>query len=146
VSLDSLPCFARAFVWQFIKRPNTYAYSTHVSIIKTHKETNIIIWWRLLQKRVVCTNFNMIYPRYYCVWLESLQFIEGLLKKNEKKLARTFNFTFRYIVDVHSLKNSRFGDFVDRIYPIELEIKDTTDTDRSAPYLEIDREGRLRTQ
>jgi hypothetical protein len=25
-----------------------------------------------------------------------------------------------------------FGDFVDRIYPIEHEIKDTTDTDRSA--------------
>jgi hypothetical protein len=38
--------------------------------------------------------------------------------------------------------------FVDRIYPIELEIKDTTDTDRSALYLdihlEIDIEGRLR--
>jgi hypothetical protein len=34
------------------------------------------------------------------------------------------------------------------IYPIELEIKDTTDTDRSASYLdlhlEIDSEGRLR--
>ena len=58
-------------------------------------------------------------------------FIQGLLKKNEKKLARSFNFTFRYIDDVFSLNNSRFGDFVDRIYPIELEIKDTTDTDRS---------------
>jgi hypothetical protein len=46
------------------------------------------------------------------------------------------------------LYNSRFGDFVDRIYPIELEIKDTTDTDRSASYLdlhlEIDSEGWLR--
>jgi hypothetical protein len=49
-----------------------------------------------------------------------------------------------------SLNNSRFGDFVDRIYPIELEIKDTTDTDTSASYiglhLEIDSEGRLRTK
>ena len=59
-------------------------------------------------------------------------FIQGLLKKNEKKLTRSFNFTFRYIDDVLSLKNSRFGDFIDRIYPIELEIKDTTDTYRSA--------------
>ena len=37
---------------------------------------------------------------------------------------------------------------VDHNYPIELEIKDTTDTDRSASYLdlhlEIDRERRLR--
>ena len=56
-------------------------------------------------------------------------FIQGLLKKNEKKLA------FRYINDVLSLNNSRFGDFVDRIYPIELDIKDATDTARSASYL-----------
>ena len=43
-----------------------------------------------------------------------------------------------------------FRDFVDRIYSIELEIKDTTDTDMSASYLdihlEIDNEGRLRTK
>ena len=72
-------------------------------------------------------------------------FIQELLKKNEKKLARSFNFTFRFIYDVLSLNNSRFGDFVDRIYPIQLEIKDTTDTDRSASYLDlhlkIDSEG-----
>jgi hypothetical protein len=77
-------------------------------------------------------------------------FIQELLQKHEKSLARSFNFTFRYIYDVLSLKNSRFGDFVDRIYPIELEIKDTTDTDRSASYLDlhlkIDSEGRLRTK
>ena len=64
--------------------------------------------------------------------------------------ARSFNFTLLYIDDVLSLNNSRFDDFVDRIYPIELEIKDTTDTDRSASYLdlhlEIDSEGRLRTK
>ena len=64
-------------------------------------------------------------------------FIQGFPKKNEKKLARSFNFTFRYIDDVLSLNNSRFGDFLDRIYPIELEIKDTTDTDRSASYLDL---------
>ena len=49
-----------------------------------------------------------------------------------------------------SLNNSRLGDFVDRIYPIELEIKNITDTDRSASYLdlhlEIDSEGQLRTK
>ena len=73
-----------------------------------------------------------------------------LLKKNEKKLARSFNFTFRDIDDVLSLNNYRFCDFVDRIYPIELEIKDTTDTDKSASYLgihlEIGSDGRLRTK
>jgi hypothetical protein len=46
-------------------------------------------------------------------------------------------FTFRYIDDVLSLNKSRFGDFVDRMYPIELKIKDITYTDRSASYLDI---------
>ena len=54
------------------------------------------------------------------------------------------------IFHVLSENNSRFGDFVARIYPIELEIKDTTDTDRSASYLdvhlEIDCERQLRTK
>jgi hypothetical protein len=71
-----------------------------------------------------------------------------LLNENETKLARSFNFTFRYIDDVLSLSNSRFGDFVDRIYLIEFEIKNTTDTDRSASYIDlhlvIDSRGRLR--
>jgi hypothetical protein len=57
---------------------------------------------------------------------------------------------FRYIDDVLSLNNSRVGDFVDRIYPIELETKDTTAIDMSASYLdihiEIDSEGWLRTK
>ena len=47
-------------------------------------------------------------------------FIQGLLKNNEKKVALSFNFTFCYIDDVLSLNNSKLGDFVDLIYPIEL--------------------------
>jgi hypothetical protein len=34
--------------------------------------------------------------------------------------------------DVLSLNNSSFGDFIDRMNPIELEIKDTTDIDNTA--------------
>ena len=41
------------------------------------------------------------------------------------KLARSFNFMFRYIDDVFSMDNTKFEDFVDGIYPIELEKKDT---------------------
>ena len=73
----------------------------------------------------------------------------GFSRKKEK-LSRSFNVTFRYIDDVLSQNNSRFGRFVDRIYPIELEIKDTTYTDTSASYLdihfEIDSDGRIRTK
>ena len=77
-------------------------------------------------------------------------FIQGLLKKYGKWLVRFFNFTFRIIGDALSLNNYKFGDFVDRIYPIESEIKDTTDTAMSASYfdlhLEIDSECLLRTK
>jgi hypothetical protein len=60
-------------------------------------------------------------------------FIQGLLKKIEKKLARSFNIMFRYADDVLSkIYNSKFGGFVDRIYSIEVEIKDTRNTTRSA--------------
>ena len=47
-------------------------------------------------------------------------------KKNKQKnrTAWSFNFTFSYTDDVLSLNNARFCDFVDRIYPIEVEIKD----------------------
>ena len=88
-------------------------------------------------------------PTCSCIRMRQTSYI-GLLKKNEKKLARIFNLTLRYIYDILSLNNSRFGDFVDCIYPIEPEIKDTTDADRSVSYLdlhlEIDSEGRLRTK
>ena len=46
--------------------------------------------------------------------------------------------------------NSMFGDFIARIYPIEIETKETTDTSISPSYLElhleIDSEGWLRTK
>jgi hypothetical protein len=106
----------------------------------------------VFQQRVGIPMGNNCAPLLADLFLYSYEaeFIKGLLKKNEKKLARSFNFTFRYIDDVLSLNNYRLSDFVDRIYPIELEIKDTTDTDRSASYLDlhlaIDSEGRLRTK
>ena len=90
----------------------------------------------------LCSSSNRL------VYLFAFDFIQGLFKKNEKKLPRSFNFTFRYIDDVLSLNNSKLGDFVDRIYPTELEIKDTTDTATSASYLDlqhidVDSAGRL---
>ena len=62
---------------------------------------------------------------------------ERLLKKNENNLAQSFNFTFRYMDVVLSMHNSKLGDYVDRIYYTELEIKDITDTARDASYLDL---------
>jgi hypothetical protein len=112
----------------------------------------VIFGGRVFQQTVgipMCTNCVPLLADLFLYSYET-DFIQGLLNKNGKKLARSFNFRFRYIDDVLLLNNSRFGGFVNRIYLIELEIKDTTDTDRSASYLhihiEIDSEGWLRTQ
>ena len=44
-------------------------------------------------------------------------------------MARFFNYvTFCYKDDVLSLHTAKLGDFVDKIYPIELEIKVTSET------------------
>jgi hypothetical protein len=46
---------------------------------------------------------------------------------NNKKLAMSFNHTFRYIDDVLSINNNNFHNYAHLIYPDELEIQDITD-------------------
>jgi hypothetical protein len=48
-------------------------------------------------------------------------------KKKDRKLDHTFSSSFRYINDVLSLNNSRFGNYLNRIYPNELEVMENTD-------------------
>ena len=42
----------------------------------------------------------------------------------------------RYIDDILSLNNSKISEFIDVIYPCELNIKDTTESSISASYLD----------
>ena len=65
------------------------------------------------------------------------EFVQKLLRDNNKKLAVSFNHTFRYIDDVVCINNHNFHNHVHLIYPEELEIKDTTESDKSASYLDI---------
>jgi hypothetical protein len=58
-------------------------------------------------------------------------------KQKTKNLAVSFNRTFRYIDHVLSINNHKFHKYVHLIYPDELEIKDTTESDKSASYLDI---------
>ena len=54
----------------------------------------------------------IITPHMMIIWFGQKYLYVKSLKKNEKKLVQSFNFTFSYIDDVLSLNNSRFGDFV----------------------------------
>ena len=64
-------------------------------------------------------------------------FLLGVLKNKDRKLAQIFNSSFRYIDGVLSLNNSRFCDYLHRIYPNELEVENTTDTQKSTSYLDL---------
>ena len=78
------------------------------------------------------------------------EFLQKLVKDKKIHEARAFNFTYRYIDDVLSINNSRFAEFLPLIYPLELEVKETTDAASSASfldlYLEFDDSGQLSTK
>ena len=63
--------------------------------------------------------------------------VQKLLRDKNKKLVVSFNLTYRHIDDVLSINNHNFHNYVHLIYPDELEIKDTTESDRCASYLDI---------
>ena len=78
-----------------------------------------------------------------------VEFIQSLLSTGKKKIASQFNFTYRYIDDVLSINNPDFENYLDQMYPAELEIKDKTESNTSASYLDlllsIESDGQLRT-
>ena len=76
-------------------------------------------------------------------------FIQSLLSTGKKKLESQFNFTYRYIDDVLSINNPDFDNYLGQMYPAELEIKNTTESNTSTSYLDlilsIGRDGHLCT-
>ena len=67
----------------------------------------------------------------------------------KEKIASQFNFSYRYIDDVLSINNPDFVNYLGQMYSPELEIKDTTESNTSASYLDlllsIESDGQLRT-
>ena len=71
------------------------------------------------------------------------EFIQFLLSTGKKKLASQFNFTYRYIDDVLSINNPDFENYLGQMYPAELEIRDTTESNTSASYLDYSCRSRV---
>ena len=65
------------------------------------------------------------------------EFIQTLIRSGERRLAKSFNFTYRYIDDVISLNNPKFSRYINDIYPVELEIKETTDDQNHSSFLDL---------
>ena len=77
------------------------------------------------------------------------EFIQSLLSAGKKRSASPFNFKCWYIDDVLSINNPDFENYLGQMYPPELEIKDTTESNTFASYwdllLSIGRDRQLRT-
>jgi hypothetical protein len=84
-----------------------------------------------------CFNRILVFHWKLIVLHHSPICFKGYSRKKDRKLSQTFNSRYRYIDDVQSVNNSRFGDYLQCIYPNELEVKFTTDTKKSASYLDI---------
>ncbi|KAK3089391.1 hypothetical protein FSP39_003240 [Pinctada imbricata] len=83
-------------------------------------------------------------------------YLHGFSKENafiaaqgKRYVASNFKLTYRYIDEVLSIKNPKFANNLSRIYPSELEVKETKETNNSASYLDImlsyDTDGHINT-
>ena len=66
---------------------------------------------------------------YLFLYSYEAEFIQSLLKAGKKHLAQQFNFTYRYIDDVLSLKNTKFAEYLEFI-------KETMETAAASSYLD----------
>ena len=130
----------------------SYFVKNHSDSNKKLSETNIIKILDFLIGSIFVTfsipmgtNCSPLFADLFLYYYVA-DFIHKLLRKKDKNQAKSFQFTSSYIL---SQNNSKFGNYVWRIYPIEPEIQDTPDTVTSASYfdlyLELDNEARLKT-
>ena len=64
------------------------------------------------------------------------EFFNKLIKEGKRKLARKFNLSYRYIDELISFNNKRFKEFISDIYPKELTISETMESNSAASYLD----------
>ena len=64
------------------------------------------------------------------------EFVQNLLQAGKKYVAQQFNFAYRYRDDVLPLKNTKFAEYLEFIYPRELETNETVETAASSSNLD----------
>jgi hypothetical protein len=124
--------------YYFVKHQSDskYKYST-VEIKRRWNSNNPLAFlWALIL---------LLYWQTYCYIHIRQTLFTNCFEIVTKKLAVSFNHTFRYIDDVLSINNHNFHNYVHLIYPKELdstypnepEIKDTTVSSTFASYLDV---------
>ena len=100
----------------------------------------VIFGGRVFQQTVgipMGTNCASLLADLFLYFYEA-HFIQGLLRKTKRSYPDPLFHVLLYIwCPFKNINNFKFDDFVDRVCATELETKDTTDTARSASYLNL---------
>ena len=65
-------------------------------------------------------------------------FLDNMIRSGHRKLARSFNLCFRYnINDAIVFNNKKFWEYVKDIYPSQLNVEKTNQSDNLASYLDL---------
>ena len=127
------------FVRDHFDAPQKYSVADVIKMLE-YLNDNIFVEFggRIFQQTIGIPMGTNCAPLFADLILYSYEaeFVQSLLQAGKKYLAQQFNFTYRCIDDVLSLKNTTFAEYLEFIYPCELEIKVTTETAASSSYLD----------
>ena len=65
------------------------------------------------------------------------EFLDSLVRSGHRRLARSFNFCYRYIDDLIVFNNKKFIDYVRDTYPSEVNVEKANWLDNQANYLDL---------
>ena len=73
-----------------------------------------------------------------------------MIRSGRRKLARSFNLCFRHIDDLIVFNNKKFWEHIEDIYPCQLNVEKTNQSDNLESYLDltftIEKDGKLSTK
>ena len=131
--------------WCFNIESKTYLCISDKAGVFSNKKYDSYECWSFTEYG---TNCALLSPTSF-LYSNEADFIKSLLSTGKKHLASRFNLTYRYIDDVLSINNPKFENYLGKMYPAELEIKDTTKSTTFASYIDlllsIGRDGQLHT-
>ena len=139
----------RRFQYVVIGNKDTYFVRDHSDAPQKYSDADVIKMLKYLIDNIFVEFGGRIFQQTFGIpmgtncaplladlFLYEAEFVQSLLQAGKKHLAQQFNFTYRYIDDVLSLKNAKFAEYLEVIYPRELEIKETAETAASSSYLD----------
>ena len=90
-----------------------------LSLVDSFSNRQLPFLWEQTVPHYWLTCFSILYEN---------KFLDKLIKKVKRKLARKFSLLYRYIDDLISFSDKRFKEFISDIYPKELTIPETTES------------------